>query len=268
MVASRGALLLLAAVLIPACGPAGVASSLLTIETRREVQVAATAIGMFQNVNQAAGQVLVESGISDSTSTATYPTEFHQTVNLGEHTADGHPRYPGFSGLVSVDASGPVSGSGDHGSAAYAVEVTAATGLTYVDTVSGVLAGVPQGAKWTFALQVGWTFEASLDGAVIADSTETWSERSFTSYRQGKKITGTADGSRHRSADYIRSSGTLTATAESTFDWTVTWEDADGAHEVLFQATASDAILITVGGTMFGPLTESQVRTVFRVQWI
>lgn len=263
----------MAAVLIPACGTNASLNSLLTPDMRQQVQKAAGASGAMDQSNQAVQDALVDSGNPGTTTSTSSPIAISYVSSL-DLTVDlaavhgGRSRYPGASGLLSVVASGSSRPIHGEGSVAYQAAVTAVTELRFSDALSGTTIQMAQGTQWTLAVRIRWEFIDADHWSITAESSESWSGFDFSGTRQEESFNGTLVGSRNRSVSYVQQSGAVRVTPDRSGDLTVRWDDSIGTHEVGIQATGLDAILVSVSGTTFGPMTRAQVTAVFRVRRI
>ncbi|HZE96888.1 MAG TPA: hypothetical protein VE981_07670 [Planctomycetota bacterium] len=277
IVGVRSSLLLMAAALIPACGGSGGMGSgeapmAGTVETAQKASPAAVAVDV---ATQAANDAIVDSGSPGTTSaksTVPSPTSISfqstlsLTVDLAATDASGQPRYPGASGILHVVATGILQSGAGRGSAAYAVSVTAATGLSFTDPTSGDSATLLQGAVWNHSLNVDWTFVDVNNWSITADSESSLSGLTFTAKHGMETIAGTVAGSRHVLATYGKTAGVSASSVSATAEKTITFTDSTGPHTVTIQMAALDSITLTVDGTTYGTFTRAQVKVIFHLE--
>lgn len=270
------AVLVAAALLVPACGGTGGgnASLMVSDEARRAAQVAAPAVSAADLAVQAANDDIVDTGnpgttsakvASPSPTSIQYSSALHLTVDLAMTDAYDQPKYPGASGLLDVSASGTINVSGGSGTATYMVTLQAMTDLSFTDPVSGDSASIAPGAEWAYSLMIHWEHQDGNTWSISAESQDTLGGVAFTTHHGTEVVTGTLAGNRHETVTFAKTAGVFGRTASVTADWTVTFTDSTGIHTVTLHVDARDSIMITVDGIAYGPLTRAQVVVLFEL---
>lgn len=188
------------------------------------------------------------------------------TVDLDALNAQGNDRYPNTTGLISVSATGTVTGTSQNGQASYSVQVTVLTDVVYTDPNSGDSGRIAPGASWTYTLSVSWSWTDSQNWTVSTSSDSQLSGLQVTVQSGALVVTASVSGTRQVSGLWTRAAGVPSFSYSWTGVKTITVTEGTTSHVIVIEVQSSTSIFITVDGVTFGPYTVAQVVAFFQMQ--
>jgi hypothetical protein len=177
---------------------------------------------------------------------------------------DGLDRFPNGSGQIHVTATGAQTGDPSAGDASFSAAVEADTDLVLTNPDTGVETTIPAGASWSYLLTVAWAVTSSESWTVTATATTNIDVPDVTVDDGGAIATIDILGQREVVSSFTRTGGKLTHERSFEGSLTTTVDDGASVESVVVVYDKPGKVRITVLGHVFGPMTEGQVRALFR----
>ncbi len=193
-------------------------------------------------------------------------------VNFDVRNAQGNDAFPNATGIMHVHYDGSVVGSvpsGTGGVAGWNVAVTFPVDVVYTDPANNNVSTIVAGSNIGYTLNVSWNRvddqNWNVQTAYDVPANTGNIDISTKLVANGETTTARVIGNQHIDASATAVGGSVIVTYAVQEHWDTTVAKGGASQRVIWDRPSTDAITLTVNGTVLGPFTRAQMLSQYAV---